>query len=174
MLIGVSGCNLAWGIVDGVMYIFAAIFERGLRVRLIRDIQNSPTEDAALEHVAREFDKRLESLTTHEERLRIYRNVIELARRTSTTDASIQYHDVCGGLAVTLMIIVATAPVVLPFAVLSNGVIAIRLASGIALVLLFLLGCWWGHMVGVSAIRIGLGLSVLGVLLVLITIALGG
>ena len=34
MLIGILGCNLAWGIIDGVLYVLGQVFERG-RVRRI-------------------------------------------------------------------------------------------------------------------------------------------
>ena len=37
MLIGILGCNLAWGIVDGVMYVMLALFERNRRRRIARD-----------------------------------------------------------------------------------------------------------------------------------------
>ena len=29
MLIGILGCNLAWGIIDGVLYVLGQVFERG-------------------------------------------------------------------------------------------------------------------------------------------------
>ena len=34
MLIGILGCNLAWGIIDGVLYVLGQVFERG-RLRRI-------------------------------------------------------------------------------------------------------------------------------------------
>jgi hypothetical protein len=44
----------------------------------------------------------------------------------------------------------------------------------IALTLLFLLGAWWGRVAGGRSFRIAVGLPLVGVVLVLITIALGG
>ena len=174
MLIGVFGCNLAWAIVDGVMFVFASLFERGLRARLVRRLRDSTTEDDALAHVGAEFDERLESLTTPEERRRIYLNVIELARRSPATAATVRRRDIFGGIAVTLLIVVATIPVVLPFVLVRNPVTACRVASAVALILLFIVGCWWGRMIGGNAVRIGAGLTAIGILLVVITIALGG
>ncbi len=174
MLIGVFGCNLAWAIVDGVMLVFAALFSRGLQTRLIRNIQGSITDDDALRQVSAEFDSRLNDLTTSEERTRIYRNIIQLARRAPAVKARIRRKDIFGGISATLLIVVSTVPVVLPFVFVTNPVVALRVASAVALVLLFLVGCWWGHMVGASALRMGTGLTVFGVLLVIITIALGG
>ena len=174
MLIGVFGCNLAWAIVDGVMFACAALFERGLRARLIRRIVNSRTEDDALKHVAAEFDDRLVDLTAPEERRRIYLQMIELARRSNARAATIRREDIFGGIAAALVVVIATVPVVLPFAVMSNPLYALRTASAVALILLFLSGCWWGKKVGVSAWRTGTTLTIFGVVLVIITIALGG
>jgi hypothetical protein len=175
MLIGVFGCNLAWGIVDGVMFVFAALFQRGLQARLIRNVQNSTSKDDAMRHVATEFGDRLDDLTTSEDRTRIYQGIIEFSRRAPpATRARVRRQDIFGGIAVTILIVVATIPVVLPFIFVPSPVAALRWASGIALVLLFLVGCWWGRMVGVSGLRIGTGLTVFGIILVIITIALGG
>ena len=65
-------------------------------------------------------------------------------------------------------------PIVVPYLVVSNPNLAVRLSNLIALTLLFLLGAWWGRVVGVRSFRIATGLTLLGVVLVLITIALGG
>ena len=37
-LIGAIGCNTAWGIIDGVLYMMDGIFERNRRIRLARAI----------------------------------------------------------------------------------------------------------------------------------------
>ncbi len=72
------------------------------------------------------------------------------------------------------MIVLATFPIVAPYLVVSDPNLAVRLSHLIALSLLFLLGAWWGRVVGGRSIRIAAGLTLVGVALVLITIALGG
>ena len=62
----------------------------------------------------------------------------------------------------------------MPYLVVSNPNLAVRLSHLIALTLLFLLGAWWGRVVGGRSIRIATGLTLVGMTLVLITIALGG
>ena len=47
LFIGIFGCNLAWAIVDGVMYVLTALFERGRKARLVREVLRAPTEEAA-------------------------------------------------------------------------------------------------------------------------------
>src|SRR5277367_5374783 len=36
ILLAALGCNAAWGLIDGVMYIMNSVYERGRRARLIR------------------------------------------------------------------------------------------------------------------------------------------
>ena len=46
MLIGAIGCNLAWGIVDAVMYLLNVIAERGRAIALLRAVRQ--TDDVGL------------------------------------------------------------------------------------------------------------------------------
>ena len=174
MLIGVFGCNLAWAIVDGVMYVFASLFKRGLRDRLIRNVAAASTEEDALSHVADEFDERIDSMTTPEERRQIYATLVQVARRTRTSPATLRRQDIFGGIAVSLLIVVSTLPVIAPFVFFQSPVVAMRVATTIALTLLFIVGCWWGRMVGANAWRIGSIVTGIGIVLVCITVALGG
>src|SRR5215471_20276729 len=64
LFIGILGCNLAWAIVDGVMYVLAAYFERGRLARLARDVVAAPSEAEALRHIAAELEDRLAVVTT--------------------------------------------------------------------------------------------------------------
>jgi len=174
LLVGILGCNLAWAIVDGVMYVLNALFERGRKNRLIRHIAATLDEDAALRSVADELDDRLEPLTTREERDRFYRGVLRRVRDGKLEPAGIGREDFLGGVAVALLISVVTLPIIAPFLVLSDPGLAARVSNSIALALLFLLGARWGRIVGGRWFRIASGLTLLGVVLVGITISLGG
>src|SRR5512143_1746672 len=59
LFIGIFGCNLAWAIVDGVMYVLTSLFERGRKTRLVRDVRAAAGEAAALRLIGEEFDDRL-------------------------------------------------------------------------------------------------------------------
>ena len=41
MLIGALGCNLAWGVIDAVLYLMGILAERGKGVRTLRAVQKS-------------------------------------------------------------------------------------------------------------------------------------
>jgi len=47
MLVGALGCNLAWGIIDAVMFLMGTKGERALASRIVRAIQEAPTVSAA-------------------------------------------------------------------------------------------------------------------------------
>ena len=49
MFIAALGCNLAWGLVDAVMYLVRTVTDRGRLVSLIRSVRDAP--DAATGHV---------------------------------------------------------------------------------------------------------------------------
>jgi VIT1/CCC1 family predicted Fe2+/Mn2+ transporter len=174
LLIGILGCNIAWAVVDGVMYVLTELFEHGRKVRLARDVSTAPDDAAALQLIATEYDDRLETLLTPEERAPMYRSVLAAVRRVQHPPAHVHREDLLGGVTVALVILVATLPIVAPYLVVSDPDLAVRLSNGIALTMLFLLGAWWGRVVGGRSLRIGAGLTLIGLVLVLITIGLGG
>jgi hypothetical protein len=175
LFISILGCNVAWAIVDAVMYVLTALFERGRKVRLARDVLTSPSDSVAVERIAGELDQYLEAVTSVEERRRLYGHVVDGIRgRNKELHARIEREDLLGGLAVALIIVLATLPVVIPFLFGLETGLAVRISNAVAIGMLFLLGARWAAIIGASAWRIGSGLMCLGIVLVLITIALGG
>lgn len=174
LFVGILGCNVAWAIVDGVMYVLTELFERGRRARIVRDLRAARTEAEALERIATEIDERLGFEQSGPEREQFHRWLLEVARRDAPVQPRVHREDILGGVAVGLIILLSTLPVVLPFLILRNPDVAVRASNAVALVLLFLLGARWGHYVGGSPLRVGSGLTVVGIALVLLTIVLGG
>lgn len=174
LLIGILGCNLSWAIVDGIMYALTALFERGRKMRLLRSVLAAPSEEAALQTIADEIDGPLIALTTPDELRRLHLGILALVRRAAPDKVRFQREDWLGALAVTLIIAVSTLPIVAPYLVFADPDLAVRVSHGIALGMLFLLGVRWGQLVGASPFAIGAGLTLVGSLLVLLTIAMGG
>jgi hypothetical protein len=52
MLVGALGCNLAWGIIDAIMFLMGIKGERGLAARTVRTIQEAKDINAAHEIIA--------------------------------------------------------------------------------------------------------------------------
>jgi VIT1/CCC1 family predicted Fe2+/Mn2+ transporter len=174
LFIGIFGCNLAWAIVDGVMFVLTTNFQRGSKARLMRDVQAAPTETAALARIAEELGGPLMQLTTDAERAQLYGSVLNIIRRGVPEESQWQAKDFLGAAAVALIIMIATFPVVLPYLIVSNPYHAVRISQWIALAELFWLGLWWGRMVGRNPILLAAGLTLVGGILVIVTILLGG
>jgi len=174
LFIAVLGCNIAWGIVDGFMFAMLALFERGRRARIVSVAQNAASDEAALEVIRKELDEGLEPLMASAERSQVYRWVLDQARRSELKPPRIQRDDILGGIAIAVLILVATLPAVLPFLLFSNPTTSVRISNSIILIMMFGIGWWWGRMVGASPFYTGAGVTGVGLALVLITIALGG
>jgi VIT1/CCC1 family predicted Fe2+/Mn2+ transporter len=82
--------------------------------------------------------------------------------------------DVVAAVGVFLLVFLSTFPVVIPFLIVSNPVTALRASNAVALVMLFITGWSLGTYAGRPGWRAGLGVMAIGLVLVVITIALGG
>src|SRR5262249_26039633 len=56
LLIATIGCNLAWGLIDGVFYVLGEVFERGRLRRVALSVAQTTSDAQAREIVAQEYD----------------------------------------------------------------------------------------------------------------------
>lgn len=173
LLVAILGCNIAWGIVDGVMYVMLAMFERGRTARIGRAVRVSD-EDGAMAAVEREVAGPLGAITTEDERRTICRILVGGIRRSEPPRTGVRRDEVLGGVAVALLITIMTLPIVAPFAFIEDAWAAARASNGIALAMLFVLGVRWGSYTGARPWATGLVMIAIGIVLVGVTIALGG
>jgi VIT1/CCC1 family predicted Fe2+/Mn2+ transporter len=82
--------------------------------------------------------------------------------------------DWLGAIGIFLLVFLSTFPVILPFFFVKDAWLALRISNGIAIVLLFLCGYSLGSYAGDKSWKPGLMMVIVGVLLVAITMALGG
>ena len=174
LFVAILGCNVAWAVVDGVMYVLGNLFERGRKARIVREVRAATDEQAALAAIAREVDGPLMEVTSEAERRRIARDVLAVARRAVPQRTRVRVDDLLGGTAVALAIVVSTLPVVAPFVLIRDTELAVRASNAVGVAGLALLGARWGQLVGGSPLGIGFGLTLVGLVLVGITIVLGG
>jgi len=173
MLIAALGCNTAWGIVDGAMYVLSRVLERARQEALLRSLRAAPDADAARDLLAGQLDADLQPLLGSggvDAVLAHVRRLPERARRRARIEAD----DLRGALGIFALIFLSTFPVTLPFVFLHDAVAALRVSNGVALVMMFLIGVAWARAAGASPWRAGLLVVALGVVLVVVTLALGG
>src|SRR5512145_3143149 len=52
MLIGALGCNVAWGIIDGVLYLMGCLSEKGQNLAILRTVRSAIDAESARRLVA--------------------------------------------------------------------------------------------------------------------------
>ena len=171
-LIGALGCNLAWGIVDAVMYLLEILFVRGRGLRVARAVRASPDEQHGRALIAGCLPPFAAGLFDDAELEHARRRLVALP--SLPAGPSLTRRDLRGALGVFLLVFLSTFPVVLPFLFFSPLHRALRISNAVALVMLFVAGHMLGRHAGLGAIRTGLAMTGIGVVLVLLTIALGG
>ena len=171
MLIGALGCNIAWGLVDAVMYLLATLTERRRNLTLLREVRSRPGGDRVHQLIVDALPPVIAS-TMEPAELEVIRARLE--RLPETPAASLSLGDLRAALGVFLLVFLATLPVALPFAVVGDAHRALRVSNGIALVMLFAGGYYLGRHAEAHPLRTGVATLAAGVLLVWATIALGG
>jgi hypothetical protein len=172
LLIGAIGCNIAWGLVDAVMFLLNSVTERGRGLLMLRAVHQAGSREDAREVVRAALPPAIASAMepADVERLR--------ERLVRTTDplqpALLTRDDLLAASAVFLLVVLSTFPVVIPFLVFSQVHLALRVSNLVAIVMLFGLGYSLGQYGGLPPWRTGSSMVLLGVVLVGIAIALGG
>ena len=173
MFAAALGCNLAWGLVDAVMFLMSALTERGHGILTVRAVRTATSADSAHRVIAGAMPPIVASILERDDFERIRQGLIisdDIAAVPSLTK-----EDWLGAIAVFLLVFLSTFPIVIPFLVFRNDVhFALRMSNVVALVMLFITGSWLARYGGHNPLWTGLSMMCVGVVLVGITIALGG
>lgn len=172
MLIGAVGCNLAWGIVDAIMYLMNVLGERGRRITLLRRVLGDGDARRAGATIADQLPPLVASVLRPEELDAIRQRLAALPEPRARV--WFERDDFRGALGVFLLVFLSTFPIVVPFLLMREAMPALRVSNAIAIVLLFLAGRSAGHWAGLRPWHTGLAMVGIGVVLVAVTIALGG
>jgi hypothetical protein len=174
LFIAAFGCTVAWGLIDGVVYVLTSVAERGEKQRIIKDIRQSPDEPAAVTAVSGVLDSLLAPVTGDADRQALYRGIVRHLRDNAPKPQGVERDDVYGAIALVLITLVATLPVVIPLLFISDPFIALRASNVIAIGMLFIAGYRWAKHAGAKPLKTGLLLAGIGVVMVLVAIPLGG
>ena len=153
LFIAAFGCNLAWGLVDAVMYLVRTVADRGRGLTLAHSVRAAPDPEAGRALIERSMSRSLAGLVAPAElepiRVRIVALPFVPARPSLGRD------DLMAGLAVFLLVVAATFPVVVPFALMQDVGAAKNVSRAIALVMLFFGGLGLGRYAGYGSWRVG-------------------
>ena len=174
LLFAAIGCNIAWGIIDAVMYIMNCITVRSGKVRLVKAVRRSPDGKAALALIQDEIEPELQELLTPENAEALSRSVLKHIAQAQVADKTLTKDDFYGALACFWLVFVSCLPAAIPFLIFSQPHFALRVSNFLLIALLFLVGQKWAQYAGTNRLVTGSAMVAIGLVLVGIAILLGG
>lgn len=175
LFVAALGCAIAWGIIDGIMYVLTSMAERSQEHRLVNAIRQATSEQEGVAMVAEELDEKLKRLASGDEREAFYQTLYRKLEVMTPQPVGFKKEDFAGALGVAIVAVIAALPVVLPLLLFqSDPPLAIRLSNLVAFGLLFWMGYRWGKYTGDTPWKLGLALPMIGVVMMAVAIPLGG
>jgi len=172
MLIGAVGCNVAWGLVDAVMYLMTTLTLRGAALDTLRRVRAAVTPAQAHGLIVESLPEAVAGVMKETEIEEIH---VRLARLPEPPGKPwLGKRDWLGALGVFLLVAVGTLPVVIPFILIPHTHRAVRWSHGIAIAMMFTVGMKLGRRSLVHPLAMGIATALLGLVLAAVTMALGG
>ena len=172
VLIGALGCNIAWGIIDGGLYLMGCLAEHGRNAMLVRAVRNAASADDAHRVIADALPAPLAPVFQPAQLDVIRAGISRLPDPPARPRLTAL--DWVGALGVCVLVVLTTFPVVIPFIFLEDTRLAIRISNAIAVVMMFLCGFFFARYAGLRPWMTGLIMVAVGAAMVGIAVALGG
>jgi len=172
MFIAALGCNLAWGLVDAVMYSVRTFTDRGKSVRLVHSVRAAPDARAGQGLIEGSLSRVMAGMVSPAEIEAMRGRIVALP--SVPAGPTLGWNDLRAAVAVFLLVVLATFPVVLPFALMQDVAAAKNASRVTALAMLFFAGFGLGRYAGAGGWMAGVTMAGLGTLLVGAIKALGG
>jgi hypothetical protein len=172
MFVAALGCNLAWGLVDAIMYLVRTVTDRGRLLTLVHAVRAAPDPGTGRGLLEGLLSRAAASLVSPAEVEAMRGRIIALPHVPARP--TLGWDDLIGATGIFLIVVVATFPVVLPFALILDVGMAKNVSRAIALAMLFFGGLALGRYAGYGSWRVGLMMVGLGTALVIAINALGG
>jgi len=172
MLIGAIGCNIAWGIIDALLYLMGALAERARGLKAFHTVRTIADPLNAHRVIADSLPAPIASILDTAELESMRQRLLQLP--TPPAFAALGKDDWLGAVGVFLLVFFCTLPVGLPFLFMEQLGPAMRVSNAIAIVMLFVTGWAFGSMTGRRPWLVGIAMVAIGAVLVGMTMALGG
>ena len=166
------GCNVAWGLVDAIMYMMNVLAERGHGVVIYKKILATHAADEVRSILRGEIQPLVSRLLTDNELDNIGERLKKLPE--PTRGSMFSGRDLWSCVQIFLLVFLCTFPVALPFALFEDVPFALRASNGVALLMLFVGGWLMAGYAGFRRLWTAIVYALIGVLLVAMTMALGG
>jgi VIT1/CCC1 family predicted Fe2+/Mn2+ transporter len=175
LIVATVGCNVAWGIIDAVLFTLGTVFYKTRRVRVLRQVRTAGSDAVALSALMKEFPISGEPLvSTTADTDALYRSMLVLARRAEPGNLRLTKEDALAAIVVFLLVSATALPAIIPFLFIDNAYLALRTSNFLLIGLLFLTGFGWARFSDARPLMAGITMTCLGLALVGIAVALGG
>jgi VIT1/CCC1 family predicted Fe2+/Mn2+ transporter len=174
LLRATAGCSLAWGLIDGVFYVLGQLFERSRLDRVAQRIAGASSASEARDLVALELDGMLGPITESAQRQSLYGAIVQRLRSAPLPATRLRRSDLLGALASCWLVFACSFPAALPFVLIDDPVLALRISNAVLLGLLFAVGYRAARHTLARPWIAGASFVGIGLALVLTAIALGG
>jgi hypothetical protein len=171
ILVGAIGCNLAWGIIDAIMYLMNLWAQRGRDLEILNFVRKSKETEKAIAYISETLSPELSEVLGRESLEQMYNDI---RRSPGLGGGRILGKDFKTALGIFLLVFLTTIPVAVPFVLIEKIRMAMRISNGIAILLLFVGGWILAGYGGFKKFLTGFYLALIGVGMVFLTIALGG
>ncbi|HZZ93769.1 MAG TPA: hypothetical protein VFE23_14505 [Usitatibacter sp.] len=172
MVVTALGCNLAWGLVDAVMYLVRTITERGRTLNLALAVRAAPDAASGRRAVGRALSQVASQLVSDAEIEAVRLRIVALPALPERPH--LYARDALAAVAIFLIVVAATFPIVLPFIFIADVGTAKWVSRIVALAMLFMGGRSLGRHAGYGGWRTGFSMMGLGAAVIVAIMALGG
>ena len=124
MLIGALGCNLAWGLIDAIMYLMDCLAARASSVRIVTAVRKAPTDELAADVIRGALPPVVASSLDDTELKKIRAELLKVPE--TSLRIKLEPVDWIGALAVFLLVFFSTIPVILPFLFMQDALVALQ------------------------------------------------
>ena len=166
------GCNLAWGLVDAIMYLMDELIGRAHSLMMIQRLKMSNSITGSRELLRDNINPFISEMLEDEEIDRLGQRIKTVPDLPVRRTLVFKNFLVAGQ--IFLLVFLITLPVSVPFLFVKDVALALRLSNGVALVLLFAGGFALARYAGLRPVLTAVAYTAIGVILVVITMALGG
>jgi hypothetical protein len=171
MLLAALGCNLAWGIIDASVFLMARFNQRGRNAMQLRAVRTAADIADAHRIIANALPPVLASVLPPGQLELMRQRLLQLPEPERPR---LTKRDGLGAMGICLLSFLSTFPIVIPFTLIGDARLALRLSNAVAIGMLFVCGYALGRCAGFRPWATGLLMVAVGLVLVGLAIALGG
>ena len=172
MVITAFGCNIAWGLVDAVMFLVRTLTERARTLNLALAVRAAADPAAGRRHVEHALSSVASKLVTGTEIEAVRARIVGLPSLPERPH--LHRRDALAAVLIFLIVLGSTIPIVLPFAFTTDVALAKNGSRLVALLMLFAAGRSLGRHAGYGGLRTGFSMMGLGAALIVAIMAFGG